>query len=139
VSENAPKPDPLGLRLTIQLDMDDLRAVASATKRREDMMPVPEGDSDAVGALIAEICRGWMEMLDHSASRPSTPSPIEINPDVAALLDRLETEARYRSNATSVAFDPQHADDLRKAVELIRFGRRATGQPDAGRGEDDSR
>jgi hypothetical protein len=139
-----PEFEPTVLQVTMKFDMADMRSVATATARRERMAPMPYGYSDEVGALLAEICRGWIEMLDHSASRPAPPSPIEISPDVAALLDRLSRRADWHYVEDGIdrrvrQFDPEHADDLRRAVELIRFGRRATGQPDAGNMEDDSR
>jgi hypothetical protein len=87
---------------------------------------------------VVNLCIAAQRLKANPA--PPSPSPIEINPDVAALLDRLTDNARDFDDPKDVhSFNPQLADDLRRAVELIRFGRRATGQPDAGNREDDSR
>jgi hypothetical protein len=61
--------------MTIILDELDYSAVQRCIARRMlfgRSMPgwdckcslLPDGDSDIAGALIAEICRGWEEMLD---------------------------------------------------------------------------
>jgi len=99
---------------------------------------------DFTGRDAAECLRGIVGdvrtgSLAIPAPAPLAPAPIEINPDVAALLVRLEEYAAQVMRPARDSFDPGHADDLRRAVELIRYGRRATGQPDAGQGEDDSR
>lgn len=44
-------------------DEDDLAAIYRAVGRRLNM-PMPDGDGSLVGRVIAEICRGWEEMLD---------------------------------------------------------------------------
>jgi hypothetical protein len=51
--------------LTITLDELDYKAVVRCIAQKEQEGPagVPEGDSDLNGAALAEICRGWEEML----------------------------------------------------------------------------
>jgi hypothetical protein len=59
------------MKLTIDLDDDDQRSILEAMGRRQ-MQPIPFGGSDLPGALIAEICRGWMEFMDLSAKKKGT-------------------------------------------------------------------
>jgi hypothetical protein len=60
-------------KLTLVLDADDTRDVWAAIRLREDMPGgVPDGDSNREGALLAEICRGWMEMLDAGATETAS-------------------------------------------------------------------
>lgn len=59
-------------------DEDDLAAIYQAVGRRLSM-PMPDGDGSLVARVIAEICRGWQEMLDCEVS----PSPQE-SPDDAS-------------------------------------------------------
>lgn len=65
---------------TITLDLDELdyNAVQNAMARRQNFGRhllgctdgiMPDGDSNRAGAVVAEICRGWMEMLDNAARR----------------------------------------------------------------------
>lgn len=64
----------LNLRvLTLELDELDYDAIQTALARRQIFgrhLPgctqgiMPDGNSNRAGALVAEICRGWMEMLD---------------------------------------------------------------------------
>jgi hypothetical protein len=96
----------------------------------------------AEGADAADWDMGTVRRLKHAARivEAAGHAPIEINPDVAALLDRLEGMAKFFGNPMDAdTFFPSHVDDVRRACELIRFGSRATGQPDAGNMEDDSR
>jgi hypothetical protein len=55
--------------LTLSFDDDDFAAIQLAFARRQLFRDahgviLPDGASDTVGALLAEICRGWIEMLD---------------------------------------------------------------------------
>lgn len=49
--------------LSVALDEDDHDAVQRALSVRHGFRALPDGDSDRAGALLAEICRGWLEML----------------------------------------------------------------------------
>lgn len=50
------------VKILLDLDADDARAVRQALRfRRKHAMP--DGTSNPQGALIAEICRGWLDML----------------------------------------------------------------------------
>jgi hypothetical protein len=58
-------------RIVLKVDDDDERAIqgAIATYQKRTRWPeergggvlIPEGDSDLPGAILGEICRGWME------------------------------------------------------------------------------
>jgi hypothetical protein len=55
--------------LTFYLDDLDADAVRRAIARRQTFRPggellLPAGESDLAGALLAEVCRGWCEMID---------------------------------------------------------------------------
>ena len=50
--------------MKIKVDELDKRAITRAIARREAMGPMPDGDSGNNGAALAEICRGWEELLD---------------------------------------------------------------------------
>jgi len=55
--------------MTLQLDDDDDRAIQAAIAARQTVRDqqgciLPDGESDLAGALIAEICRGWLEMRE---------------------------------------------------------------------------
>ena len=52
----------MGTQLTLVLDDLDAAAVDAAIRERGGHY-VPDGESNREGALIAEICRGWLEML----------------------------------------------------------------------------
>jgi hypothetical protein len=139
-----PEPPKSVVSLTLDLDIGNARCVFDALSEAQDEYPGVL-DPDEPGPLIAAICNAWSIEIDEQnrakfKPAPSTPSPIEINPDVAALLERLEAFAEYLYREENPhTFLPRKADDIRRAVELIRFGRRSTGQPDAGKREDDSR
>jgi hypothetical protein len=52
-------------QINLILDEDDARSVREAMEqRRAFICGIPDGNSNDAGAVIAEICRGWMEMLD---------------------------------------------------------------------------
>lgn len=59
-------------KMLLELDEDDYRAVQAAIAHRQKMFRdipgcergiMPEGDSNTAGAVLAEICRGWLESL----------------------------------------------------------------------------
>lgn len=67
---------PVTWTVTVVVDRQDFSAIQAAITRRQLLgrypgctgTTLPDGDSDLAGAIIAEICRGWMEMLDLHAS-----------------------------------------------------------------------
>ncbi len=71
-------------QITLNLDPDDYdavqRALAVRQRSRDDKGPIlPDGDSNTAGAYLAEICRGWLEMLplrhDEKAATWTTDAP----------------------------------------------------------------
>ncbi len=54
--------------ITITLDPLDAKAIARCVARRGGSV-MPDGHSDHIGAMLAEICRGWEEMIDMSIKR----------------------------------------------------------------------
>lgn len=123
--------------LTLTLDIPDARMVFEALDDAVEQYPGVD-DPDEPGPLIAAICNAWL--LDRAeketpSDRPAKPSPIAITPDVHTLLARLESKASDFEDPNKVPYLPVFASDLRKAVELIRFGANATGQPNAGGGQ----
>jgi len=53
--------------LILQVDDLDWQAIQTAMARRQSWRVLPDSDCDQAnlaGRLIAEICRGWMEMHD---------------------------------------------------------------------------
>jgi hypothetical protein len=50
-------------RIVLSLDDLDYRAVQNAMHLRNQMAILPDGTSGITGALVAEICRGWMEFM----------------------------------------------------------------------------
>lgn len=52
-------------RKKIELRCDDLdyAAIQQAIAFRQAMACLPDGTSDTAAAVLAEICRGWMELL----------------------------------------------------------------------------
>ena len=48
----------------IELECDDLdyRAIQEAMAKRQAIRCMPDSGSNVAGAVIAEICRGWMEV-----------------------------------------------------------------------------
>lgn len=55
--------------ITLELDKLDAKAVNRAIARRQSMRVMPDGGGNMAGRVIAEICRGWEEMLDISLRR----------------------------------------------------------------------
>ncbi len=54
--------------ITLELDELDYGAIQEAFAMRQSFRDragciMPDGDSNTAGALVAEICRGWLEML----------------------------------------------------------------------------
>jgi hypothetical protein len=53
--------------ITLELDDLDFDTVQQAMSRRQGFMGgncLPDGGGNLAGRVVAEICRGWMEMLD---------------------------------------------------------------------------
>ena len=57
--------------MELALDELDYQAIQEALARRQMFMAMPDADegSNMAGRLVAEICRGWMEMLDFEKRR----------------------------------------------------------------------
>jgi hypothetical protein len=49
--------------LVLELDPDDYDAVQQALAVRQSFRVMPGGGGNLAGRLVAEICRGWLEML----------------------------------------------------------------------------
>jgi hypothetical protein len=49
--------------VVLELDTDDYDAVQDALAVRQAWRVMPDGEGDVAGRTIAEICRGWMEMI----------------------------------------------------------------------------
>jgi hypothetical protein len=53
--------------VVLELDDDDFDAVQQAISVRQGLFGgsvLPDGEGNLAGRYVAEICRGWMEMLD---------------------------------------------------------------------------
>lgn len=60
--------------IVLNLDEDDYNSIQEAIAKRQAYgrnLPdsngqkiMPDGDSNIAGAVLAEICRGWIELLD---------------------------------------------------------------------------
>lgn len=50
--------------ITLKLDELDYEAVQRCIARRQLYRIMPDGEGNQAGRVIAEICRGWEEMLD---------------------------------------------------------------------------
>ena len=50
--------------ITLKCDEIDYDAIQAAIARRQLWRSLPEGEGDQAGRVLAEICRGWSEMLD---------------------------------------------------------------------------
>lgn len=60
-------PDLNHQRIVLILDDIDFLAVADAMRERDEFSSgLPAGGGNHAGRLVAEICRGWMEMLESS-------------------------------------------------------------------------
>lgn len=56
-------------RVNLELDDDDMRSVHEAIAKRQasrvnNESIMPDGESCVRGAIIAEICRGWIEFME---------------------------------------------------------------------------
>lgn len=56
-------------KLCCYCDQLDFDAIQKAIARRQTFCSMPEGGGNLAGRLVAEICRGWMEMLDAAAGQ----------------------------------------------------------------------
>lgn len=55
--------------IVLHCDKLDFDAIRQAMKRRQSLCSIPDGGGNLAGRLVAEICRGWMEMLDAAAGQ----------------------------------------------------------------------
>ncbi len=62
-------------RKTITLEMDELdyAAVLSAIGMRIAFNVMPPSDSNETGAVVSEICRGWMQFIEKSRATKHPP------------------------------------------------------------------
>lgn len=51
-------------RIVLECDDLDYEAIQRAMARRQAMRVFPEHGSNVAGAVIAEICRGWDEIIE---------------------------------------------------------------------------
>jgi hypothetical protein len=51
-------------RIMLEVDDLDFDAIQNAICRRQSFRCMPDGDGNTTGRVVAEICRGWSEMLD---------------------------------------------------------------------------
>lgn len=49
--------------MTLECDELDYAAIQQAVAQRQRWGILPDGEGDMAGRVLAEICRGWMEML----------------------------------------------------------------------------
>jgi hypothetical protein len=54
--------------MTLCCDPLDYQAIQRAIARRQLFGVIPDGDGNLAARYLAEICRGWEEMLDNSLS-----------------------------------------------------------------------
>lgn len=60
------------ITITITVDDDDYDAIQEAIARRQAWRCLPDVDAGCLsGRLLAEICRGWIEMAGFAASPES--------------------------------------------------------------------
>lgn len=55
--------------IVLHCDKLDFDAIQKAIARRQTFRSMPDGGGNLAGRLVAEICRGWMEMLDAAAGQ----------------------------------------------------------------------
>ena len=65
--------------LLLQCDYSDYVAIQEALKMRESWNAMPSHHSNREGALVAEICRGWMELHEWQASASDPEKPEQLN------------------------------------------------------------
>lgn len=58
-----------GHSIVLHCDQPDFDAIRQAMKRRQSLCSIPDGCGNLAGRLVAEICRGWTEMLDATAGQ----------------------------------------------------------------------
>lgn len=56
--------------IVLACDGTDFQAIQRVMALRERELPIPDGGSNANGAVIAEICRGYEEMLAAAGPEP---------------------------------------------------------------------
>lgn len=56
-------------RIELAVNELDYDAIQEALSRRQSLRVLPDSDSDLTGLLIAEICRGYVEMLNNRPPR----------------------------------------------------------------------
>lgn len=55
--------------LTIEVDDADLDAIRNATAQRQALQCMPDDTETNLGSLLAEVCRGYMELRDQEMRR----------------------------------------------------------------------
>lgn len=50
--------------IILELDENDFDSVQEAMGVRQSFQVMPDGGGNLAGRLIAEVCRGWLEMLN---------------------------------------------------------------------------
>lgn len=66
-------------RIVLECDDLDYDAINRVFARHQQMHSLPDGDGNMAGRLVAEICRGWEELVDfrsHVSERPNHSDPI---------------------------------------------------------------
>ncbi len=54
-------------QIVLELDQLDYDAIQKAVARRQTFRIMPDGDEgNLVGRTVAEICRGWLDFMDHT-------------------------------------------------------------------------
>lgn len=56
-------------QIVLSLDELDYDAIQKAIARRQLFRVMPDGTSNTAGAVLAEICRGWLEFMDLSKEK----------------------------------------------------------------------
>ena len=60
-------------KIILEADEDDFRDINAAIARRQSWRVMPdEGGGNLTGRVVAEICRGWLEMLDADRDQNDT-------------------------------------------------------------------
>lgn len=49
--------------ISLRCDELDYKAIQRAIAKRQQLFIMPDGDGNAAGRFVAEICRGWMQMM----------------------------------------------------------------------------
>jgi hypothetical protein len=53
-------------KIELEIDKADYTAIQKAIAKRQVLRVMPDGEGNMAGRVIAEICRGWLEMMDRS-------------------------------------------------------------------------